>query len=238
MVLDTISHMGGSAVGFPAQWSPAGTGHQCACANVPITLCRLWEGPREHRGGQTSGDDGPHRVPSHETAAAGPEPRVAVLRAEPPALALEGTPAGRPKPTVLGTAMLGEETVSGPPRRAPWHPHARPRVPFPRPQHVAAAGAGAGRLGKGRSWAEAIPQRLEPPDAATSVWLRTRVFLKHHLRAWARELVSRWRSLKQRVHGTGPERRKFAHGGGAPEPPGARAVTRRQQHSSGCDLRV
>lgn len=96
----------------------------------------------------------------------------------------------------------------------------------------------AGHLGKGRSWAEAIPQRLEPPDAATSVWLRTRVFLKHHLRAWARELVSRWRSLKQRVHGTGPERRRFAHGGGAPEPPGAWAVTRRQQHSSGCDLRV
>lgn len=84
MVLDAISHMTGSAVGFPAQWSPAGTGHQCACANGPVTLCRLWEGPREHRGGQTSGDNGPHLVPSHKTAAAGPEPRAAVLWAEPP----------------------------------------------------------------------------------------------------------------------------------------------------------
>lgn len=44
-------------------------------------------------------------------------------------------------------------------------------------------------------------QRLEPPDTATPVLLRTCALLKRYLRARVWEPVSRWRSLKQRVLG-------------------------------------
>lgn len=77
---DAIGRVGASTVGFRTQWSPAGTGHQHARANDPLLFAAceraLAEAPREHRGGQTRGDDGPRLAPSHEATAAGRERRV------------------------------------------------------------------------------------------------------------------------------------------------------------------